>query len=275
MSNIVDLLEVRTRNYDEWRKLLDQKKKKLQFKTNNSNQKIQSEAKDGLRVISCVDQLMDNIDKDDKCLTLGIKVICVLYENGTLSNSLPILINAFKKDEDCIRAISSSNLPKEIKKEWDKKVGKGIVDNREILEKIGRIAEIICGIIPMLFLITLTISGHTTEYWETPGGISPMAFFAPLAVFLVIKFISVRISKKFYISNHTLGKRIGLITGIVSLICSFIPPVYQGLHNLSADCIIFYLVYLYLATSVQVTNEINGPLILFSDIKRMIREREI
>lgn len=274
MSEMYELLEVKPRTYDEWKKHLEEKKKKYNHRTNSSKSKGQSEAKDCLYVISTVEKLMD-IEQEKGRLTLGIQVICSMFDNGILSEKLPILINAFKKDAESIKMISESKINDKLKKQWDRKIGKGIVDDKYIYEKVGLISEVVCAIIPVLFLIELVISGYTRKLWETEGGVSPLAFFIPLGIFIVLKLISKWISKEFYVSNHLLGRRLGIIVGLACLVLAFVPPIGQGLKNLNSACRSFYVIYLYLATSIQVTNKFSGPVALFSDIRRMIEERNI
>ncbi len=112
------------------------------------------------------------------------------------------------------------------------------------------------------------------EWYDSIFEGAPSAFFYPLAVFLAIKYGSILLSKAFRFSFHGIGMKLGIFAGIGSIILAFVPAIGNALKAINPDCRLFYLVYVYISMSIQLTNKISGPLVLLSELKDMIMSRK-
>ena len=202
MANLSQLLDVRPRNYSEWTEHVLYLKKKYTQRRNNSNSEKQQEATKCLSAINYIDELLNNISPDCRWTTIAVKATIDCFEYDRADELKAYILKACTGDEGSIKSVSKNLQSRDVKREWDSTIGKGIInsDAKPIetflftppMSIIGEyVIPILASAMPLIFLFIVSIMTHTASFIEEDAkyGMSPFDFMKPMLVCIAIQVI--------------------------------------------------------------------------------------
>lgn len=174
MSNLNELLEIKNRDYSEWKDHVSNLKKKYTGRRNNPDIEKQQEASRCLSALSTIDRVMDAIPEDNKWINQAIKVALYYHENDQIDKEIDSIISACKGDKDSIVQVSKG-LPVQLQNEWNRTVRKEVMgESRE--KKKGFMPIIIVAIIVIILIVLVKSCGEKRQEKKTEDkDIDPVA----------------------------------------------------------------------------------------------------
>lgn len=264
MERLLQLLDVRDRSYSEWKAYIPELKKKYTGRRNSPDIQKQQEASTCLSAIGYIDNLLESIPENSEWTTLAVKVILDYCENGDVDDAISQIVGACEGDEHSIRSISKSIYSEQIKREWDRSIGRGIIkperkpkDDTTVQFGITYVLPSIAALTPVLFLITVFVMSHTASFIEENerSGMSPFDFIKPMIIFIVIRyiiFVILRVQKRLNPKTYTVSIIMTIINLVVSFLLLKLPAMKASLDAWSGagSARRFFLFYLIVATII-------------------------